>query len=129
MEWARLAVLLGAAMLVAALAPESHAAGSRFSRAPSGGGGGASVAPRAFHHSHSTVIVRGGFGFGWPGPYYWPGYYYGPAYYYPAPVYYAEPAPAAPPTAYWYYCAPLGAYYPYVQDCPVGWQLVAPHPY
>jgi hypothetical protein len=44
-------------------------------------------------------------------------------------VYYAAPAAAAPPAAYWYYCAPLGAYYPYVRDCPAGWQLVPPSPY
>ncbi len=26
----------------------------------------------------------------------------------------------------WYYCAASNAYYPYVQDCPGGWQPVAP---
>ncbi|HYY61185.1 MAG TPA: hypothetical protein VE756_07340, partial [Burkholderiales bacterium] len=55
-----------------------------------------------------------------PPYYYWPGYW--PGYYYPAPV-------LAEPVAYWYYCAPLAAYYPYVQDCPSGWQLVEPYPY
>src|SRR4051812_41303931 len=52
--------------------------------------------------------------------YYGPGYYYAPAYYYPPPVV------AAPAPAYWYYCAPLATYYPYVQDCPGGWQAVTP---
>jgi hypothetical protein len=33
---------------------------------------------------------------------------------------------AAPAPAYWYYCAPLATYYPYVQDCPGGWQAVTP---
>jgi hypothetical protein len=28
--------------------------------------------------------------------------------------------------AYWYYCAAAGAYYPYVQHCPGGWELVLP---
>src|SRR5690349_12769028 len=112
-----------AALLFAATL-DSHAAG--FSgRGGSGGGAhvsGAHASHGGFAHGpHTTVVVRGGFGFyyGWPGPYYWPGYYYAPAYYYPAPVYYAAPAAEPPPpTAYWYYCAPLGAYYPYVQDCP-----------
>ena len=26
----------------------------------------------------------------------------------------------------WYFCAASNAYYPYVQDCPGGWQAVAP---
>ncbi len=39
----------------------------------------------------------------------------------PAPVY------AAPPSdGWWYYCGPAGAYYPYVQSCPVPWQRVPP---
>lgn len=54
-----------------------------------------------------------------------------PYYYAPAPVYYAPPPPAyveAPPQQYWYYCASARAYYPYVQDCPGGWQRVVPTP-
>ena len=114
---------LSCAALLAATVPDAEGAGSRFSRGSSGGGGG--VAPRAFHHHpHSTVIFRGAF-IGWPGPYYWPGYYYGPGYYYD----YGPPAVAAPAPAYWYYCPPAGAYYPYVHECPSGWQLVTPHPY
>ena len=66
------------------------------------------------------VFVGGTFFVG-PHPYYdWPGYW--PGYYYGAPV-------MAAPAAYWYYCAPLAAYYPYVPDCPGGWQLVEPYPY
>ena len=30
------------------------------------------------------------------------------------------------PSGYWYYCQPSGAYYPYVQSCPVPWTPVAP---
>src|SRR3954468_21951896 len=54
-----------------------------------------------------------------------------PAFYYPRPYYYAPPPvylgqhPIAP-QSYWYYCAPAGAYYPYVADCPGGWQRVVP---
>jgi hypothetical protein len=31
--------------------------------------------------------------------------------------------------AQWYWCEPAGAYYPYVQICPVPWRPVLPHPY
>jgi len=77
-------------------------------------------------------------------PYYYPPYHYAP-YYYPAyypppvvirqqaPVYVEQdpqPAPAAQPqsSGYWYYCADSRAYYPYVKECPGGWQRVAPQP-
>jgi hypothetical protein len=83
--------------------------------------------------------------FGFPGPYYWgPRYYYPPpppVYYYPAPPLIA--APAAPPTyierdddeapppspsQWWYWCPSAKGYYPYVKDCPGGWQRVPPQP-
>ena len=80
----------------------------------------------------------------YPRPYYYPPYYYSPyyasPYYYPPavvtvpaepPVYIergevAEPAPQA--SASWYYCADPQGYYPYVKQCPGGWQAVAPLP-
>jgi hypothetical protein len=86
-----------------------------------------------------------GFGYGYggfyPPPYYYPPYYYHPPYY-PAPVvvqqqptvYVEQPAPQAQPqqqqqpAGYWYYCADSRAYYPYVRECPAGWQRVAPQP-
>jgi hypothetical protein len=44
----------------------------------------------------------------------------------------AQPAPSAQaqpaPTAYWYYCASAGGYYPYVAECPGGWQPVPAQP-
>jgi hypothetical protein len=75
-------------------------------------------------------------------PLYAPGYYspyYGypyPAYAYPpvvvqsAPPVYVEqsPARAAPAPAYWYYCAESKSYYPYVSECPAGWQRVPAQP-
>ena len=80
-------------------------------------------------------------------PIYAPGYYPWPYYAYPAPVYayppvvvqsalpvYVEqgaaPAAAAPAQAQadWYYCAAAKAYYPYVSDCPAGWQRVPAQP-
>lgn len=41
----------------------------------------------------------------------------------------AQPANPAPPSqSYWYYCADTQAYYPYVKQCPGGWQRVSPQP-
>ena len=52
--------------------------------------------------------------------------------FYPAPRYYYSPPPVyieqAPTPAYWYFCPELNAYYPYVQECPGGWQPVLPQP-
>jgi len=94
------------------------------------------------HHHGPRVSIGLGFGFGVPfasypyyAPYYSPFYY--PAYYpspvivqQQAPVYIErdpQPAPSAP-AGYWYYCIASGAYYPYVTECPGGWQRVAPQP-
>lgn len=56
-----------------------------------------------------------------------PLYAYAPYYAYSAPYYSYAPAYAAPAApGYWYYCPAYQAYYPYVQDCPGGWQPVAP---
>jgi hypothetical protein len=83
-------------------------------------------------------------------PYYSPWYYPSPYYYNPSPYYYPAYAPvviertppvyieqSAPlpvqaplpaPTNYWYYCAASKGYYPYVNECPSGWQKVLPQP-
>lgn len=48
-----------------------------------------------------------------------------------APSQPVEAAPAAPPApapAYWYYCASAQNYYPYVTQCPVGWEQVPATP-
>jgi len=96
--------------------------------------------------------VRGGvflhFGVPWPG--WWaPRYYYPPpaGYYYyddyPPPAVYVqrpdpptyiersdvEAAPAAKaPEHWWYWCAGAEKYYPYVKECPGGFQRVPPQP-
>lgn len=69
-----------------------------------------------------------------------PLYYYPPALpylYYPSPVVapsapvYIEQVPdqmAPQQSSYWYYCPSSNTYYPYVKDCPEGWQRVAPQP-
>jgi hypothetical protein len=99
-----------------------------------------------------SVLARGHghvrFGVFVGAPLYWPGYYppyYSPYYY---PPYYPPvvTVPAAPPTYieqngpqtqsapapqqsnWWYYCADAKAYYPYVKECPAGWQRVSPQP-
>lgn len=85
------------------------------------------------HHSHVFL----GFNFGFPAYYPAPFYYYPPAYYPPPvivqsspPVYVErqEAAPAPPSQAYWYYCPATRGYYPYVKECPAGWQKVPPQP-
>ena len=94
----------------------------------------------ALAHGGTRVSVGVGFGFGYPvwgppwGPWYWP-----PPYYYPVPVVvrtqpvtYVEqrsaPAPASAGGAWWYYCDGSKGYYPYVKECPSGWQRVSPVP-
>ncbi|MBE0626123.1 MAG: hypothetical protein IH606_15055 [Burkholderiales bacterium] len=90
---------------------------------------------------------RVGFGISFALPYYWPSYYPGnyasyysypytypgTAYAYPGPAAgayverdYAQAAPA--PRQDWYYCAGSNAYYPYVRECPGGWQRVPSEP-
>ncbi|MEO8409995.1 MAG: hypothetical protein ABI478_05445 [Propionivibrio sp.] len=88
------------------------------------------------HRSHSS------FGF-FVGPTWGPWFYPPPFYYEPSPPIIIERAPppvyieqAPPPptarrtdaTSYWYYCGASNAYYPYVQECPSGWQRVSPRP-
>jgi hypothetical protein len=94
------------------------------------------TAGSAFAWGHSRVSI--GFGFGFPSYYYPAPYYYPPAYpyYYPTPVVvqqqpqtYVERPDAAPEAQnYWYYCAESKIYYPYVKQCPGGWQRVQPSP-
>src|SRR5882757_1379316 len=79
-------------------------------------------------HWHGRVGVWIG-----PGPYWW-----GPPYYpyYDRPMVVADPLYAQPnpviqvpaPPNYWYYCRQPGAYYPYVSQCPGGWEQVTPQP-
>jgi len=76
--------------------------------------------------------------YGYPYPYAYPGYGYPPVVVQAAPPVYVEqgaaqaaPAPApAPATAQsdWYYCAAAKGYYPYVSECPGGWQRVPSQP-
>ncbi len=79
-----------------------------------------------FHHFHgggfrSRIFIGGTF-FAPFYPYYDP---YPYSYYYYPPPQYVQPYP---PQSYWYYCPDSGAYYPYVRQCPGGWQPVVPPP-
>ena len=51
-------------------------------------------------------------------------YYYSPGYgsRQPVPVYIEQD----PAHGYWYFCPESNEFYPYVQECPVGWQQVVP---
>ena len=82
-----------------------------------------------FHHFggprfHSHAFIGGGVVLA-------PFFYPPPVYYDPPPaLQYVEPSPApsTPQPGYWYYCPGSQQYYPYVQQCPSGWQPVAPQP-
>ena len=79
-------------------------------------------------------VVIGAPLFGWPGYYYPPPYYYPPGVAAPSapPVYIEQEPQAAPEPApsgnYWYYCSKPDGYYPYIKQCPGGWQRVVPQP-
>lgn len=90
------------------------------------------------HRSHFDL----GFYFGAPAPYPYP-YYYSPYPYYAYPYPPVISAPASPPVYiergveqddevsedyYWYHCDDPEGYYPYVKECPGGWQQVEPKP-
>jgi hypothetical protein len=75
-----------------------------------------------------------------PGPYLYPGPVVDP-YYVPQPVVVVPAQPqvyieqggavveSAPESSqYWYYCHETRSYYPFVKECPGGWQKVPPRP-
>ena len=101
----------------------------------------ASATALAGPRGHVRFGVFVGAPFYWYPPYYYPPYY--PPYYSPyyppvvaapssPPTYIeqggAQPAPASSQSNWWYYCADAKAYYPYIKQCPGGWQRVAPQP-
>lgn len=93
----------------------------------------------ADHYYHGGPRVHFGVVIGpaW-GPWYYPPPPYYPPYYPPVvierapPPVYIEQQPAAveaaPQNNYWYYCGAAKGYYPYVKECPGGWQRVLPQP-
>jgi len=88
------------------------------------------------HYGHSSFGLYFGAPF-YSYPYYRYPYQY-PYYYPPAvvtvpsapPVYIQQSPPATRqyPAGYWYYCNNPEGYYPYIKECPDGWQQVEPTP-
>ncbi len=88
------------------------------------------------HHGHGRISL--GFHFGAPLGWYHPWHFGPPVYYYPAaPVVVQPPAPTVfvergdvvpEGAASWYFCRESNAYYPYVKQCPGGWQRVPARP-
>jgi hypothetical protein len=80
-------------------------------------------------HGHHGPRIHFGLAFG---PYWGP--WYPPHYYSPvvieraSPPVYIERSSDSGAANFWYYCAAAKGYYPYVKQCPGGWQLVAPRP-
>jgi hypothetical protein len=99
-----------------------------------GGHGGGNRGGHGGGHVHTGARVGVFIGPAWYPPfypYYYPPYYY--PYYYPpvvpAPTTYIEQAsPQTLAQGYWYYCGGSNGYYPYVKECPGGWQQVPPAP-
>jgi hypothetical protein len=102
---------------------------------------------RGHGHGHGGHGGSVRFGISLGIPLFGPRFYPAPYYAYPAPAYVYPPvvvAPSSPPiyieqgaTAQeapaqaqgdWYYCADSNAYYPYVAQCPAGWQRVPAQP-
>lgn len=88
------------------------------------------------HHRHFVRPFSVVIGAPYWDPFYYPRYY--PPYYAPlvierpVPQVYIEQPRSAPLAAdagnYWYYCSSARSYYPYVSECPGGWQKVLPRP-
>ena len=107
----------------------SNLAKSTLIAALAAAGALASGSALAWHRGGAHVGVFIG------GPVWWGYPYYGYPYYaYPPTVVVREQPPtqyieqSTPDNAqgYWYYCADSKTYYPYVKDCPAGWQKVVP---
>ena len=86
------------------------------------------------HRSRVSIGFHFGVPLGWAYTHPYPYYYYPPVYVPTVVVpaqpqtYIERPAPQQPAQGWWHYCADSRAYYPYVKDCPGGWQRVAPQP-
>jgi hypothetical protein len=74
-------------------------------------------------HGHFGVFI---------GPYWGPWWYPSPVIVERSTPVYVDPQPvvveAVPGDSYWYFCRAANAYYPYVKECPAGWEKVLPKP-
>ena len=131
------------ALSLAASAPVQAARGGHGGGHYQGGHGGGYYRGGHGGHYYGHSGVHWGFYFGgWP---YYNSWYYPPyPYYYPYSPYYGGTVvvPSGPTTyvergdeqaapeaqSWWYYCPESKTYYPYVKQCPGGWQKVSPQP-
>ena len=121
-----------AVAVVFAVASESALA--RSGRSGGGHAGGRYSSGGGFS-SHHFIAPRARIGAFVAAPLF---FYSPPPAYYNSPFFAASPQPPvyieqgaateAPVAGSWYYCAGSQAYYPYVKECPEGWQPVAPVP-
>jgi hypothetical protein len=116
-----------------------------WSHGHGGGGFGGHAGGFGGHHGGGYGGHYGGFALGYGlgyslgySPYWGYGGYgrYGYGYAYPPvitvpstpPVYIQRTIVPPPEPNYWYYCRSAAGYYPYVRECPGGWEKVAPQP-
>ena len=116
--------------------------GGGFGGGHYGGGFGGGHYGGGWGYGHGGHYGHSSFGFYFGAPFYSYPYYSYPyqyPYYYPPavvtvpvtpPVYIQQSPPNAQqyPTGYWYYCNTPEGYYPYIKECPNGWQQVNPIP-
>lgn len=150
-------VLFGTLASDAAMAQHRGGGGGGGGHVGGGGqwhGGGGGQWHGGGGHSHGGSNVHFGVAFGFPFfgagyypyygypyaypygyPYAYPSYGYAPAVTgsYPSQAYVEQGVPQAAPAQAqaqgdWYYCAASNAYYPYVSECPAGWQRVPAQP-
>ena len=132
-------------LIIIALAISLLLTNTTFADRYSGGGGhkGGYYRGGGHHGGHyrgaMSMAIGGPF---WGPAWYYPSYYpYDPYYspYYTSvvevpstpPVYIERSEPAddsSTPSGIWYYCPDSKAYYPYVMECPGGWQTVPAQP-
>ena len=135
--------ILGSLMLFAVIFVSETAYADR----PRGHGGRAVHGPAVRGSVSHCHVGRGHAGVGlylgvpysypyYPFPYYPYSYYPPPVVVAPEPaqsLVYIEQVPSVtqqilPESYYWYYCEKSETYYPYVKECPSGWQRVSPTP-
>lgn len=150
---AKYPVFLAALLIGATVSESALAHGNGRGRVSIGVSVGAPFAPYPFYRPYYSPFYHPPMFY--PPVYYAPAFY-PPAYYPPvvvmppvAPPVYVEPPPMQRAPAYqpepqmlqppaesapqssgnvWYFCAESKAYYPYVKQCPAGWQQVTPQP-
>jgi hypothetical protein len=140
----RSALILAVLVVTVFVSGMAFAAGSYQGSGHSGGyyRGGGHYGGSYQGGGHYGGYYRGRGYFGWP---YW-GLWYDPLNYYPYyyPYYYppsvavpsmpeeyierSQPEPSSTPSGVWYYCPESRTYYPYVKECPGGWQMVPAQP-